>query len=249
MKPTIRVQWGLALILCGTVAAPPAIANDSAFVSRYGGNNVTIMRSGQAIPVRVQMLISAGETISTGPESFVEVRYLADGCTLRVASGRSIVVGSSSPCAASKQEKQTQALAPPATPAEARPREDVVARVTDTSGPLTRANFGNGLVELPTGTELRVGHTVFAGQSSTITLYYLKADCEHTVPAENYLAIREPAPCQKAQTDDNGSTSATANKDLGLALGATAVLAGGGALAVLLLTDDEDDAESPATPQ
>lgn len=251
MKPTVRLSWGLALVLCASFAPSSAGATEPAFVSRLGGYDVTITRGGQAIPVRVQMLIKAGETVTAGPDSFVEVRYLADGCTLRVANGRSVVVGTSSPCAAPKQEEQTRALEPPAKPqapaAKARPQEEMVARVTGRSGPLTRANFGNGLVELQTGTELKAGNTVFAGQGSTITLYYYKADCQHSVPAENYLEINEDAPCQKAERPNERGSSATASADLGLAIGAAVVVGGGAAAAVLLLSGEEDE-DRPATP-
>ena len=243
MRPTVRVSWGLALLFCGSFTASPGMAAEPAFVSKLGGYDVTIQRGGEAIPVRVQMLLSAGETVRAGPDSFVEVRYLSDGCTLRVANGRSIAVAGSSPCAAAEEQEKAKAEEPPAKPskvsAKAAPKEDVVARVTSRSGPLARANFGNGLVELQTGTELKAGHTLFAGQGSSITIYYYKPDCEYTIAEESYLEIREEAPCKKA-------TTAAGSADAGLAIGATLLLGGGAAAAFMLLQGEEDD--RPVTP-
>jgi hypothetical protein len=128
--------------------------------------------------------------------------------------------------------------------------QEVVARVTGTSGPLARANFGNGLVELGSGAELKSGQTVFAGQDSSITLYYYKPGCEFVLSPETYLEIRPDAPCQRAGTPNDNGSAAAASADLGLAIGGVVLVGGGAAAAVLLLSGDEDEEENnPVTPQ
>lgn len=251
MVSHLRTLGLVGLCLLGLAAVPgAATAAEPAYVVRIGGTNVTVNRGGEAVPVRVQMLIAAGEVVMAGENSFVEVSYLADGCTLRVANGRSIVVASASPCGVAEETQAALAEQAPPKPAErsaaAAPREDGVARVTRKTGPLTRVNFGEGLVELRSGADLKAGHTVFAGQGSTITLYYYKADCEYTVPPENYLEIREEAPCRKAQAPAKPGSPADAQ--LGLAIGAAALVGGGGAIAFLVLAGEEEDEDQPATP-
>jgi hypothetical protein len=242
----------LALVLCLVGLAPPsALAAEPAYVTRIGGYNVTVERGAERVPVRVQMLLSTGEVVTAGENSFVEVRYLADGCILKVSNGRSLVVAGSSPCAApeksTKVKTEVAAVEPVAaqetyTPAA---KDDVIARVTNKTGPLTRANLGEGLVDIKTGEKLKLGDTVFAGQNSSITLYYPKANCEYVVPAENFLAIKDVAPCRKAAVPPEAGSAGAAGADVGLAIGAVAVLGGGAALAALLLTEDDDE---PVTP-
>lgn len=243
----------LGLAGLGSVSA---IAAESAFVVRYGGQDATLERGAERIPIRFQMLLSAGEVVAAGKDSFIEVKYLSDGCILRVANGRSLVVAESSPCAASEKVKkvktevaavETVAAQDTNTPAA---QDEVIARVTNKSGPLTRANLGEGLVEIKTGEMLKLGNTVFAGQNSSITLYFPKADCEYVVPAENFLRINDVAPCRKGAVPPEAGSAGAAGADVGLAIGAVAVLGGGGAIAVLLLTgeDEEDDDDRPVTP-
>ena len=243
----------LALCLAG-LSSLSAQAAEPAYVVRFGGQDVILERDAERIPVRVQMLLSAGEVVTTGEDSFVEVKYLSDGCILKVSNGRRLVVADSSPCAASERVKKVKtevtAIEPVAaqetdTPAA---KDDVIARVTNKTGPLTRANLGEGLVDIKTGAKLKLGDTVFAGQSSSITLYYPKANCEYVVPAENFLEIKEVAPCRKAVVPPEAGSAGAAGADVGLAIGAVAVLGGGAALAVLLLTEEDEDDDKPATP-
>lgn len=239
------------VLVLGGAGVSPALAAEPAFVNRVGGYNVTVRRGADDVPVRVQMLLSAGERITAGEESFVEVRYLSDGCILKVANGRSLVVAPSSPCSTSEAVKkaatenaavETVAAQEAAKPAEG---DDVIAQVTSKSGPLARANFGEGLVDIQTGAKLKTGNRVFAGQNSSVTLYYLKANCEFVLSAGQYLEIRDTAPCRQAAAPKQTAPSVSANANLGLAIGTVAVIGGGGALAVLLLTEEDDKPASP----
>ena len=264
-----------ALLACvftlGAVAA--AQAAEPAFVSNFGGSSVAVERGGKTSPVGVQTLLEAGDRVSAGKGSFVEVKFLADNCAIRVSAGHSMVIGASSPCAAAAdQSADAGAAKGDKLPADAQivPTDAVIAagsaQVINQTGSITRVNRGDGLVELNVGQDLSVGDTVFAGPGSSITLYYPATGCEYVVPSETYFAVAATAPCaataynagssngsglQQSSTGVAGVTTGQDDddNDKTLALVAGAVVIGGGALAIVALTGDDDGGNNnPATP-
>lgn len=261
-----------ALLACvftlGTAVA--AHAAEPAFVSNFGGSSVSVERGGKSSPVGVQTLLEAGDRVSAGKGSFVEVKYLADNCAIRVSAGHAMVIGASSPCAAAADQSAAATSKTDTLPADAKivPADAVIAagsaQVINQTGSITRVNRGDGLVELNVGQDLSVGDTVFAGPGSTITLYYPATGCEHVVPSETYFAVAATAPCaataaagsgsglQKSATGVAGVTTGQDDDDddqkAAILLAGAAVI-GGGALAVIALTGDDDGGNNnPATP-
>lgn len=202
-----------ALLACVFTLSAAAVAQaaEPAFVSNFGGSSVAVERGGKASAVGVQTLLEAGDRVSAGKGSFVEVKYLADGCAIRVAASHSMVIGASSPCAAAADKSAEAAPAKGGKlPADAQivPTDAVIsagsAQVINQTGSITRVNRGDGLVELNVGQDLSVGDTVFAGPGSSITLYYPATACEYVVPSETYFAVASTSPC--AATAFSGST-------------------------------------------
>ena len=251
------------------IQAPAAVAAEPAFVAKIGGKGVAVVRGAEKTPVQVQTLLSGGDRVVTGEKSFVEVKYLSDGCTVRVGGGNSLVVADASPCAGS------EAAAPQATPeklAEAAgsgeakivpaAAEAGAAQVIGQTGSITRVNRGQGLVELATGTELKAGDLVFAGPGSTVTLHFAAAGCDYIVADETYFQVPAAPPCVASTTAgvaQDGTTRDVAALEVAgqddddndrkvAALLAGALVVGGGTLAILALSQ-EDDNNNPLTPQ
>ena len=233
-----------------------AMASETAFVTKHGGTGLSISRGENNLALRGQMPLAVKDRVVTGKDSFVEVRYIADGCVIRVANGNSLVIAKASPCAAEPesakldaQRAETEAAPAVITPAAA-DRDEIVADVTSKSGPRTLANVGEGLGDLKSGTRLQAGDTVFAGQESSVTLYFLDEKCEYVVEAETFLIIDDVAPCRAAgQVPEQETASTTTSAETGVALGLGAVAIGAGGVAVLLLSgDDGDDNDNPVTP-
>ena len=251
---TLRVPFVSSLAMLAMASA--AAASEPAFIASYGGKNVTLTRGAEKLPVDGQALLMGGDRIKAGKGSYVEVKYLADGCVLRVAEGKIIIVGTSSPCSSSAETDGVDRVVADGSVGDGESRivptaaGDETARVTGKTGPVARANLGAGLVELNTGMTLAVGNTVYAGRESTVTVYFVNAKCSYTLPAETYLEITERAPCVPSggSAASSGSTTSASvgGNEIGLALGAAAVL-GGGALAVIALSGDDDDEDSPAS--
>lgn len=72
------------------------------------------------------------------------------------------------------------------------------AVVETTTGSVTQANLGNGLVNIQPGSSLKVGDRVFAGRSSTVSVYFSNAQCAYKVKPNSVLEIGENAPCMPA---------------------------------------------------
>ena len=255
-------------ILAGAFVLSPAIAAEPAFVSKLGGKGVSVMKGSETSTVQVQSLLAAGDRVSVGSDSFVDVKYLSDGCTIRVSAGNSLVVGPESPCAASAQN----AAAPDAKtdmvsslPAEAKivpAAVDASAQVAGQSGSITRVNRGTGLVDVTVGEGLAVGDTVFAGPGSTVTLYFPAAGCSYMVAEETYFQVPATPPCTAGTAASNGAGTGTVREEAALtvtdddddddkaaaALMAGALVVGGGVLAVIALSGDDENNDNPATP-
>lgn len=258
-----------ALTGASLVFATSCGAAEPAFIVGYGGKNVFMLRGSAKVPVDGQMLLVPGDRVQAGRGSHVEVKYIVDGCSIRVAEGKSIVIAESSPCLGAVDEAQVSGagqdvmIAPAAAGGAA-------ARITDKTGTLSRVNLGSGLVELKAGMELAVGNSVFVGSKSTVTVFFVRERCSYTLAADTFLNITDRAPCiasggesvsteltNSKSIDDQAiglaaskpvvSTSAGLN-GIGLAVGATA-LVGGVALAVVAMSGDEQDNDVPATPQ
>jgi hypothetical protein len=242
MVPKIPVWVAFAAIIAHSATSTHAQAEvkQPAFVSKVGGKGVTLSSGTKKVPIQVQTLLASGDRVTASEGSFVEVTYLADGCIVRAANGRSITVSGASPCAAAETPKvDDQALAQQAASTDSQSNiepaatDTVPAEVTEVRGPVARANLGEGLVDVGVGQMLKEGDTVFAGQNSAVTLYFLDPKCYYTVEAETYFTITDDPPCRRAAA-------------LPLALGAAALGAGG--LAVVLLDDDDDDDDDEDRP-
>lgn len=221
-----------------TVPFTAAIAAEPAIVSKIGGKSVLMEHAGKSMPVGVQSLLSSGDRVSAGEGSYVEVEYLADGCTVRVSSGHSMVIGQSSPCAAAavtEAPKPVNAKALPKdaniVPAEAPPE---TVQVTDASGPITRVNRGDGLADLKPGAGLTAGDAVYAGKGSTITLTFASG-CVHVVPETTFFTIPAAAPCSTAQIVPAATDNDSENNQLPTeaVIATTAVVVGASALAFI----------------
>lgn len=236
-----RKACAVGVVAICTFTAPGAIAGEVGFVSKISGKGVSLSRGQEQVPARVQTLLESGDRVKAADGSFVDVIYLADGCVLRIEAGKSVVLPSSSPCALDAEDKTANITPQPAesdvkvVPAAA---EEDIARISEYSGPLARANLGQGLVDVSSGLPLKVGDTVFAGQSTSVTLYFVKSNCSYTLEPETYLRIEATAPCETSATPPK-----PAAQGMGLALGAIAIL-GGGAAAVFLLTSGEEEEDN-----
>ncbi len=252
-------------VLAGAFMLSPANAAEPAFVSKLGGKGVSVMKGSETSPVQVQSLLAAGDRVSVGSDSFVDVKYLSDGCTIRVSAGNSLVVGPESPCAASAQN----AAAPDAKtdmvsslPAEAKivpAAVDTSAQVAGQSGSIARVNRGTGLVDVTVGEGLAAGDTVFAGPGSTVTLYFPAAGCSYMVAEETYFQVPATPPCTAGTAASNGTgtmreeaaltvTGENNGDQTAAALMAGALVVGGGVLAVIALSGDDENNDNPATP-
>jgi hypothetical protein len=241
----------VAAFLAASIASQ-ADASEPAYVSKVEGKGVTLSRGQEKLPLQVQTLLSSGDRVTAAAGSFVEVTYLEDGCILKAANGRSITISGASPCGAAEVPRsleETQALRATAGQSEAviepAAADAVPAEVSEVTGPLARANLGKGLVSIKAGQRLNEGDTVFAGQDSTVTLYFIDPKCYYTLQPETYLQITADPPCRDAAPPpEAGNVGAAA------ALGAVAL--GGGAAALIILTgdddDDNDDGQTSVTP-
>lgn len=259
---------GSAIVACGFMLSPStARAAEPAFVSKLGGKGVSVTKGSEKVPVQVQSLLAAGDRVSAGSESFVEVKYLRDGCTIRVSAGNSLVVGAASPCAASAETAEAPAAEAKTDMAASLPKDaeivptagEAAAQVSGVSGSITRINRGTGLMDVTLGETLAQGDTVFAGPGSTVTLYFPSAGCSFMVAEETYIQIPATPPCA-ANAASNGSAATrevagltVAGQDdddddkVAVALMAGTLVVGGGILAVIALSGEENN-DSPATP-
>jgi hypothetical protein len=269
VKMKIFSSCMLALSSASLVLATSCGAAELAFVAGYGGKHVLLLRGSEKVPVDGQMLLVPGDRVQAGKGSHVEVKYIADGCSLRVAEGNSILVARSSPCLGVGDEAKASVagqdvmIAPDAAGGAA-------ALITNKTGTLSRVNLGSGLVELKAGMELAVGSSVYVGSESTVTVFFVRERCSYTLGAETYLDITDRAPCMESVSESTSTTltnstsidqhaivpaaskSAAATSaglnGIGLAVGATA-LVGGVALVAVAMSGDEQDNDIPATPQ
>ncbi|WP_421693806.1 hypothetical protein [Aestuariivirga sp.] len=258
IRPTPRVMTiaSLAFIL----APAAAFAAEPAMISKIGGKDIVLQHGDQSLAPRVQSLLEPGDRVSAGKGSFVEVEYLADGCSVRVGGGYSIVIAEKSPCAASVEQtpaaasaKKTAAAAAPAAQAKIEPAaaEADAAEVTDTSGSTTRVNRGDGLKDLSVGANLKAGDKVFAGKRSSITLYFPGGNCQYVVPESTVYTITDEIPCTAAAGATEGTGGAAPVVGL-----MTAAAAGTVALVVILNNEKEENDDNdgdgvgnPGTPQ
>jgi hypothetical protein len=263
------VVTAIVLTVAPLALAASAVASEPAFISSYGGKTVSLLRGALKLPVDGQVLLYSGDRVKAGKGSYVEVKYIVDGCSLRISDEQSIVISKSSPCMGAVDETEAGAAGQDIkiVPAAA---GDVAARVTDKTGALSRANLGSGFIELKTGMELTVGSTVYAGSKSTVTVFFVKEKCSYTLGAEASLDITDVAPCVPSGGDSasaeltipktidkhgldgessaGASSASTGMSAVGIALGAAAVV-GGAALAVVAMSGEKQDSDVPATPQ
>ena len=236
----------LLVALLGSVAAASgmatsAMASEPAVVSRFGGTGVSLRHADTSAPPRVQTLLAVGDRLTVGEGSFVEVEYLADRCTIRVNAGSSIVIAETSPCSAAAAQ-----AAPAEVSGSARDVQAAAAavEVTETRGPVTRVNKGNGLVDTTVGESLAAGDEVYAGPSSAVTITFTPPNCRYTVEASTLYKVKAEAPCKAGATAENGKTSVVA----GTAVAATAATAVAIGALVSVNNDDDNDRKNPATP-
>ena len=140
------------------------------------------------------------------------------------------------------------------------------AVVETTTGAVTQANLGNGLVDIKPGASLKVGDKVFAGRSSTVSVYFANAQCAYKVKPNSVLEIGEHAPCMPASCEAGVRIEPTAGSDcpegtyrsedgecrsalpIALLVGGVAVT-GVAAAAIIITNDDGDGNRRPVTPQ
>ncbi|MEI6535348.1 MAG: hypothetical protein WCN98_08425 [Verrucomicrobiaceae bacterium] len=226
------------------MSATAAFAAEPAVVSKVNGKNVTWQHGEKAAAPRVQTLLVAGDRVSAGKGSFVEVEYLADSCKVRVDAGGSLVISETSPCAAKAQKPAAEPRVVPASVG--------AVEVTDKTGPFTRVNMGDGMVDASVGDSLKAGDEVFAGPNSAVTLFFAVPQCSYTVAASTVYKVTEVAPCRAAAgLEGVGAGAAVTSASLvtpGVALGVGAVVLGG-AVAVIATSDQgSSNNNNPATP-
>lgn len=145
--------------------------------------------------------------------------------------------------------------------------ESIPAVVQATTGAVSKANLGNGLVDIKPGASLKVGDKVFAGRSSTVSVYFASAQCSKMIEPNSVLEIGERAPCMPAACeasvriepaqaatgcqvgeylDANGVCRSTV--PIALLVGGVAVT-GVTAAAIIMTNDDGDGNRRPVTPQ
>lgn len=252
------VLHALLLPILGVACVSAAAAAEPAMVSKVGGKDVTWQSGETSSAPRVQTLLSAGDRLTAGKGSFIEVEYLADGCTVRVKAGGSITIGDTSPCAAAASEKAAPAAGETSSTAAAAPPDARIipaatgaVEVTEKNGPITRVNRGEGLVDASVGDALKAGDEVFAGANSSVTLYFAVPGCSHTVPAGTVYTVTSTAPCEAPAAAQNGAAAATPG-----AVPTAAIIGGGvavaGAIAIVAVIANSDDGgnnnNNPATP-
>lgn len=237
----------LAALLASTSVA---LADDIAIVSKVGGKNVTWQHGDASAAPRVQTLLGAGDSITAGKGSFVEINYLADNCTIRVNSGGNMVIGDASPCSAAAQQKADAAKAGDAKliPAAVAPAE-----VMDAKGPVTRVNKGDGMVSASVGDSLKPGDEVFAGKNSSVSLYFASAQCSYTVASSSVYKVTDKAPCKASTANVVPTADVPSEIDpvplvppLAI-LGLGAVVVGGAAAVIIVNENDPSNDNSPAT--
>jgi hypothetical protein len=139
-----------------------------------------------------------------------------------------------------------------AEPARVVPAAAGAVEVSAKSGPDTRVNMGDGLVDASVGDALKDGDEVFAGSNSSVTLYFAVPGCSYTVSAGTVYKLSAAAPCEVPSTAENGTTEAeTGAVQPGVALGVGAAAVGTAALIAITMTDDDggDNGNNPATPE
>jgi hypothetical protein len=264
------MKFFIAAALC-SVSATAAIAAEPAMVNKVVGKNVTWQHGDASAAPRVQTLLAPGDRLTAGKGSYVEVEYLADNCKVRVDAGSSLTISETSPCAAATQKAAS------AAPEDVQPAPvATTAQVTEKQGPVTRVNLGEGLVDVAVGSTLSVGDEVFAGQSSSVTLYFAGNKCSFTVQASSVYTLADEAPCEATTavgtvvvpaavtagsttgTVITGGAAGTASTGAGLVAGGfttgAAVAAGvgaaavAGAVAVIATSDSGGSNNKPATP-
>lgn len=227
-----------ATFLASVVAAAPlssALAAEPAMVSKVGGKDVTWVSGEKTGKPAVQTLLAPGDRLSVGRDSFVEVEYLEDRCSVTVKAGGSITVGDISPCAAAAQKTAAAKAAKPVII----PAAEGAVEVQDKTGPVARVNKGDGLVDAVVGDALKVGDEVYAGPNSSVTIYFAVPNCSFTVTGSNLYQIPAEPPCKAA---------AAAGVNPAVIAGAGAVVAGAVVIAVILNEDDGGGNDNPATP-
>lgn len=233
-QPAVRAliySLALAMPLSAALAAEPAM------VSKVRGKDVTWTSGEKSASPRVQSLLAAGDRLTVGKDSFVEVEYLEDNCTIQIKAGGSITVGDVSPCAVAAQKAaQATAVKPAIVPAAAGAVE-----VQDKSGPVARVNKGEGLVDAVVGDALKVGDEVYAGPNSSVTIFFAAPNCSYTVTGSNLYTIPAQPPCKAAAAAQTGVNPA-------VIAGAGAVVVGAVVIAVIAASDDGDGNNNPATP-
>lgn len=256
MKLARPLKYVFFLTALSSAPLTTAMAAEPAIVSKVSGKNVTWVSGEKATAPRVQSLLSPGDRLTVGKGSFVDVEYLADSCTIRVKAGDSVTIGETSPCAAA-----AEAVAPEVEAKTDRALETArvipaaagAAEVSGKTGSFTRVNVGAGMVDLSVGESLNVGDEVFAGPSSSVTLYFPVPGCSYTVTAGNMYKVSSQAPCKGAAAADTGSSAAVeggaSSVPPGVIVGAVAGVAVIGGVALIALNEDDDDGKkNPVTP-
>ena len=138
-----------------------------------------------------------------------------------------------------------------AEPVRVIPAAAGAVEVSAKSGPDTRVNMGDGLVDASVGDALKDGDEVFAGANSSVTLYFAVPGCSYTVPAGTVYKVSAAAPCEVPATAENGAAEAPTDAiQPGVILGAGAAAVGAVALIAITMTDDDggNNSNNPATP-
>jgi hypothetical protein len=237
----------LAAALC-SVSFTAALASEPAIVSKIGGKAVTLQSGDKTATPGVQTLLAPGDKLSAGKSSFIEIKYLADSCVVRVNAGSSAIISDVSPCAASAQKSASVSEKVNIVPASA-----PVVEISDKSGPVTRVNRGKGLKDAKVGDSLKPGDEVFAGPNSSVVLYFTEAQCTYKVKGSSVYKVTEKVPC-KAAAGAGAGTAAGLGAGVGAGVGATGVALGvgavaiAGAVAVIATSDSNNDNKKPVTP-
>lgn len=237
----------LAAALC-SVSFTAALASEPAIVNKIGGKAVTLQSGDTTATPGVQTLLAPGDKLSAGKGSFVEIKYLADSCVVRVNAGNSILVSDVSPCAVSAQKSAAGSEKVNIVPASA-----PVVEISDKSGPVTRVNMGNGLKDAKVGDSLKPGDEVFAGPNSSVVLYFTQAQCTYKVKASSVFKVSDKVPC-KAAAGAGAGAAAGLGAGVGAGVGTAGVALGvgavaiAGAVAVIATSDSSNNNKKPATP-
>lgn len=239
----VPMRLFLAAALC-SASFTAALASEPAIVNKIGGKAVTLQSGDKTATPGIQALLIAGDKLSAGKGSFVEIKYLADSCVVRVNAGSSAVVTDVSPCATSAQRSAAASEKVNIVPASA-----PVVEISDKSGPVTRVNRGKGLTDAKVGDSLKPGDEVFAGPNSSVLLYFTSAQCTYKVKASSVYKVTDKVPCKAAAGAGAGVAAGLGAGvgTAGVALGVGAV-AIAGAVAVIATSDSNNSNKKPATP-